>query len=226
MGYCTAKAKGERRKVGAMKHKRWAWGLLGLGVVLGGLAWAQGGFGLSGKLLGYRGQAAEVWATLDASGDPDAAVRVGSVQQDGRFVLELPAVVPEEMLSAPQIREDCGEVTLGLKLAVLTEVYVQNKQGILGTGIFANRRAGLGQLLSGQLEGSSKVGFWFYANRAGKIIENCDSPEIQQISNVSFKQGWNEVTGFFIAGQDKPRTRIQNGHTAGLMRWFFLSEGQ
>jgi hypothetical protein len=194
-----------------------------MGLVVGGLAWAQqSGLVLTGKMLGYRGQTGELWATLDASGDPDAAVRVGSIEANGRFSLELPATVPDELLSAPQIREDCGEVTPGLKLAVLTDVYIQKDRKVLGTGVFANRRASLDALLSGELEGSSKMGFWFYANRAGKIIENCDSPDIEQVSNVSFLPGWNKVTGFFMVGQDKPRTRISNGHSAGLQRWFFM----
>ena len=203
-----------------MANRRWLWGL---GLVVGGLAWAQqAGLVISGKMLGYRGKTGEVWASLDASGDPDAAVRVGSIEADGRFSLELPATVSDELLSAPQIREDCGEVTPGLKLAVLTDVYIQKDQTVLGTGVFANRRANLDALLSGELEGSSKMGFWFYANRAGNIIENCDGVDMQQVSNVSFSPGWNKVTGFFIVGQDKPRTRISNGHSAGLQRWFFV----
>jgi hypothetical protein len=197
------------------------------GLLLGGAALAQvSGLVLSGRMLGYGGQVGEVWATFDASGDPEAAVRVGSIDGRGRFQLELPAVVPEALLETPQFREDCGEITPGLKLAVLADVYVKQNQNILGSAVFANRRANLGVLLSGQLEGSSKVGLWFYANRAGRIVEDCDSPERQERSNVTFKPGWNAVTGSLLT-TDKPRTRIENGHPPGLMRWFFVKgEGQ
>jgi hypothetical protein len=195
------------------------------GLVVGGLAWAQSGLLLSGRLLGYGGQAATVWATFDASGDPEAAVQVGSIERGGKFRLELPASVPDELLETPQFREDCGEATPGLKLAVLADVYVKHNQDIVGSAFFANRRASLDALLSGQLEGSNKVGLWFYANRAGKIVEDCDSPERQEYSNVTFQPGWNAVTGFLLA-TDKPRSRIVNGHTVGLMRWFFVGKEQ
>lgn len=194
-----------------------------VGLALGSLAIAaQSDLVLTGKMLGYEGQPAQLWATLDASGDPDAGLQIGSIQADGRFKLTLPATVPDELLSSPGLREDCGDATPGLKLAALTDVYIRQNQSIIGSAVFANRRANLEQLLSGEPEGSSKIGFWFYANKVGSIVEDCKTSERTQSSNVTFKQGWNEVTGFFIASKDQTRTRISNGHTPGLMRWFYV----
>jgi hypothetical protein len=196
------------------------------GLIVGGLAWAQSGFGLSGKLLGYREQPAELWAEFAASGDVEDAVRIGTVQADGQFRLELPATVPEELLLPPQVNEACGEVTPGLKLAVFTEIFVKRDNVVLGAANFANRRADIETLLLGRLEGSNKVGFWFYANRAGSIREDCDSPTSQQTTRVTFQPGWNALTGFVMAGEGKSRTRIDNGHQVGLLGWFYIPTRQ
>ncbi|MFN3267181.1 MAG: hypothetical protein ACK41E_10150 [Deinococcales bacterium] len=194
------------------------------GLALGSLAMAaQSDLVLTGKMLGYKGQPAEILAALDASGDPNAALQIGFLEADGRFKLTLPATVPDEFLSSPEVREHCGDVTLGLKLAALTDVYIRQNQNIIGSAVFANRRAGIEQLLSGKLTGVSKVGFWFYANRAGRIVEYCDAPTSAHSANVSFKQGWNEVTGVYLAAQ-KPKTQILNGHARGLLRWFFVAQ--
>ena len=176
----------------------------------------------TGKAHGYKGTPAELWTNLDRYENPDAAIKIGTIDADGRFSFALPTVVPNEVLAAPDVREDCGDFTLGLKLAVLATVNLRQDDRPIGQMFFSNRRATLEQMAAGQLEGGSKFVLWFYANRAGTLKENCKTDNYQQISDVTFVQGWNAVMGYFYKNSDGLVLRIRNGYTEGLQRWFYL----
>ena len=176
-----------------------------------------------GKAHGYKGKPAELWASFDADDNPSAAEKIGDIGADGRFRFTLPAVIPDQVLAAPEVGLDCGDSTLGLKLAVLTTINLRQNNTTLGQMFFSNRLANFEDMISGLLEGSSKFVLWFYANKAGFIKENCTDKNNQRISDVTFVQGWNAIGGYYFKNGDKVILKIKNGYTEGLQRWFYLA---
>jgi hypothetical protein len=178
----------------------------------------------TGKALGYKGEVAELYVGLDGFNDLESAVKVGVIQSNGRFSFELPQEIPDEFLTRPEVQDDCGDVTAGLKLGAVTSVLVKTQSGIVGEMQHSNTSTAideLGQLESGQ---SSKLTAWFYANRNGMIKENCEDESIKQISNVQFQKGWNVLTAYYSKKGDVLTIQIRNGFTEGLQRWYFVPQ--
>jgi hypothetical protein len=178
----------------------------------------------TGKALGYQGKPAELWASFDAQEFSENAVKIGTIQANGRFTFELPENLPAEILSAPEIDLSCGQVTPDLKLGVLTTLVVKEDDLAIGEVLLADRKASLSAMLSGQLEGSGKVVLWFYANQAGFIKQSCLEGNVRQIANVTFVKGWNAVMGYVQRKGEILTTTIRNGYTEGLQRWFFVPQ--
>ena len=178
----------------------------------------------TGKALGYKATAADLYVGLDGFNDLETAVKVGRIEPNGRFTFELPQILPDEMLSAPQVREDCGDVTAGLRLGVVSSVLVKTEQGITGEMQHSTKaipKDQFNQLKSGE---GSKLTAWFYANRNGIIEEDCLDENLRQISQVKFQKGWNVLTAYYHQEGEILTIQIRNGYTEGLQRWFFLAQ--
>ncbi len=176
----------------------------------------------TGKALGYKGQAAELWIGLDGFNDLETAVKAGTIEANGRFSFELPPSLPDEALSLPEVTDDCGDVTAGLRLGSIASVMVKTASGVIGQMLHTNRRfddfaAALGT-------GDLKLTAWFYANRDGFIKEDCDLEDGRQVSDVQFKKGWNVLTAYYTSRNKKRYAEIRNGYTQGLQRWFFMAQ--
>ncbi len=178
----------------------------------------------TGKALGYKGQAAELWVGLDGFNDLETAVQVGAIEPNGRFRFELPNTLPDEVLTRPDVREDCGDITAGLRIAALSSVIVKDNQGIVGEMIHTNHLVTFEDVASGNELLPTKITAWFYANRKGMIKEDCEDENVRQNSDVTFQKGWNVVTAYYRLEGETTIIRIRNGYTEGLQRWFFAPQ--
>jgi hypothetical protein len=178
----------------------------------------------TGKALGYKGEVAELYVGLDGFNDLETAVKVGMIESNGRFKFELPEVLPEEALTRPEIREDCGEVTAGLKLAVVSSVLVKTQAGIIGEMNHSNHASAFEDIQNQNLGQGTKLTAWFYANRNGILQEDCLDDNIRQLSNVKFQKGWNVLTAYYFQKGENLTVQIRNGYTEGLQRWYFVPQ--
>ncbi len=176
----------------------------------------------TGRAIDYKDTPAELWIGLDGFNDLETAVKAGTIQANGRFSFELPPSLPDEALSLPDVTDDCGDVTPGLRLGTVASVIVKDASGVRGQMVHTNRRfVDFGAAIE---SGDLKLTAWFYANRAGFIKEDCLLEDGRQVSDVRFQKGWNVLTIYFTKRGGKRYSTIRNGYTQGLQRWFFMPQ--
>jgi hypothetical protein len=177
----------------------------------------------TGKAHNYKGQPAELLVALDGYNDLETAIKVGTINNNGRFQFELPQEIPDTSLITPEVREDCGEITPGLKLGVISSLLIKDNVGIIGEIMHANRSINFADITPENANNirNTKITAWFYANQNGIIKEDCQDETSRQISNVSFQKGWNVLTAYYQTQNDIITVQIRNGYTEGLQRWYF-----
>ncbi len=178
----------------------------------------------TGKALGYDLEQAELYVGLDGFNDLNTAIKVGEIQPNGQFSFELPESLPDEILTNPEVREDCGKVTIGLKIGVIASVLVKTQTGIAGELQHANRASAFADLSNLKTGQNTKLTAWFYANQAGKLVEDCLENNFRQIANVQFQKGWNVLTAYYLQKGENLTAIIRNGYTPGLQRWYFTKQ--
>jgi hypothetical protein len=177
------------------------------------------GWTLQGKARLYPGGAAEVYAMM--VGKERGEMRVGTIDADGQFHLELPEALPVTP-TAPG--DSCDLVaTSGLEIAAIAQLEVRRGAIVLGELSFASQPRSASAVGWGETGDEGRYGFLFHANQSGSLRQNCVTDQEQQISDVDFQPGWNWVTARVARRNDKPVLYLSSGAKAGLMRWWFVA---
>jgi hypothetical protein len=185
---------------------------------LAGTAFAQG-WTLEGRARFYTGDEAEVYAKL--LGEDEAEIRVGTVDAQGEFRLNLP-----ETLSVTPVapNSDCGmTATPGLKLGILERLEVRRGEELLGELSLASQPISSGAVGLGERKDNGRYGFLFHANASGSIRQRCITAREAQFADVEFQPGWNWITARVTTQNDKPALFLSSGVKTGLMRWWFVA---
>jgi hypothetical protein len=182
-----------------------------------------------GKIVGWPGGDAVIYPTLGFFGNA-RIFAVGAVQPDGSFSVDLPPVVPVDLLG--KSTDQCSTIQSSDPdaLSNFSGNYLLNQNGKTLGATHAASSLGFASFTSFH-DGDTRTGL-FYADRDVTLTGFCDrtlsfgavSVDFLQEFDITAHRGWNHVVAVLSIPQaGHVVARLSEGSNLANEQWFFFS---